>query len=228
MKIEKVSLENYRFFQTKQEFNFESKNILLYGENGSGKSSLFNGIQKFFKYYQDVAKSKSNIKEAQNIFVDKEQKPKITIQIDDKTIEFDENGLTNNALKIAIENTGKSKLFLTYKDIYNINAIFQENLTYKEFKNIFITLYHKELFHLFEEFEKNNENIIENIITNKNHLSFYISELKEALDNFYVDYESALNPEFAFNKKGKEITDVYMVAYYLSDSYVLNIFEIIK
>lgn len=228
MKIEKVSLENYRFFQTKQEFSFESKNILLYGENGSGKSSLFNGIQKFFKYYKDVAKSKIDIKEAQNIFVDKEQKPKITIQIDDENIEFDENGLTNNALKIAIENTGKSKLFLTYKDIYNINAIFQDDITYKEFKNIFITLYNKELFHLFEEFEKNNEKIIENIITNKNHLSFYISELKKVLDDFDVDYEFAFEPELALDNEENEIADIYEVAYYLSDSYVLNIFEIIK
>lgn len=228
MKIEKVSLENYRFFQKRQEFCFESKNILLYGENGSGKSSLFNGIQKFFKYYQDVAKSKTDIKEAQNIFVDKEQKPKITIQIDDENIEFDENGLTDDALKIAIENTGKSKLFLTYKDIYNINAIFQDDITYKEFKNIFITLYNKELFHLFEEFEKNNEKIIENIITNKNHLSFYISELKKVLDDFDVDYEFAFEPELALDNEENEIADIYEVAYYLSDSYVLNIFEIIK
>jgi ABC-type lipoprotein export system ATPase subunit len=227
VKIEKVSLENYRFFQTKQEFSFESKNILLYGENGSGKSSLFNGIQKFFKYYQDIAKSKISIKEAQNIFVNKEQKPKITIQIDAKNITFDENGFTDDALKIAIENTGKSKLFLTYKDIYNINAIFQDDITYKEFKNIFVTLYHKELFHLFEEFEKNNENIIENIIVNKNILLFYISELKKELNDFYIDYESAFEPNIALDEEDKEIIDVYDIAYYLSDNSFLQIAETI-
>jgi hypothetical protein len=40
MKIKNISIENYRFFKDRKEFNFISKenipqNILLYGESGS-------------------------------------------------------------------------------------------------------------------------------------------------------------------------------------------------
>jgi len=40
-KINKLILENFKFFNGKEEFNFEGKNVLIYGENGSGKSSIY-------------------------------------------------------------------------------------------------------------------------------------------------------------------------------------------
>ena len=60
MRLHKVSLENYRFFEN-QEFDFKGKNVLLYGENGSGKSSLFYALNKFFQYYKNPNIAKENI-----------------------------------------------------------------------------------------------------------------------------------------------------------------------
>ncbi|HFU75614.1 MAG TPA: hypothetical protein ENK66_05135 [Arcobacter sp.] len=41
MKIDKLTLKNFKFFYGEKTLNFESKNVLLYGENGSGKSSIY-------------------------------------------------------------------------------------------------------------------------------------------------------------------------------------------
>lgn len=39
--ISKLILENFKFFYQKNILNFENRNILIYGENGSGKSSIY-------------------------------------------------------------------------------------------------------------------------------------------------------------------------------------------
>jgi len=41
MKIDKLTLKNFKFFYGEKTLNFENKNVLLYGENGSGKSSIY-------------------------------------------------------------------------------------------------------------------------------------------------------------------------------------------
>ena len=41
MKIGKLTLKNFKFFYGEETLDFEGKNVLLYGENGSGKSSIY-------------------------------------------------------------------------------------------------------------------------------------------------------------------------------------------
>ena len=43
-KLQKIELENFKFFKEPFEFPLDGKNILLYGENGSGKSSIVWGL----------------------------------------------------------------------------------------------------------------------------------------------------------------------------------------
>lgn len=43
-KLQKIELENFKFFKNPFEFPLDGKNILLYGENGSGKSSIIWGL----------------------------------------------------------------------------------------------------------------------------------------------------------------------------------------
>lgn len=43
-KLQKIELENFKFFKKPFEFTLNGKNILLYGENGSGKSSIVWGL----------------------------------------------------------------------------------------------------------------------------------------------------------------------------------------
>jgi energy-coupling factor transporter ATP-binding protein EcfA2 len=49
VRIKKISVENFRFFKDKIDLNFENKNVLIYGENGSGKSSIYRAMEYLSK-----------------------------------------------------------------------------------------------------------------------------------------------------------------------------------
>lgn len=48
-RINKLTLKNFKFFIGEIPINFERKNVLLYGENGSGKSSIYWALYIFFR-----------------------------------------------------------------------------------------------------------------------------------------------------------------------------------
>src|SRR5438552_5657429 len=50
MKITKISLQNFRAYEERFEIDLEGgKNLLLHGENGAGKSSLYFALRRFFE-----------------------------------------------------------------------------------------------------------------------------------------------------------------------------------
>ena len=49
-KIDELTLENFKFFRGLETLKFNSKNILVYGENGSGKSNLLDFLIKQDEY----------------------------------------------------------------------------------------------------------------------------------------------------------------------------------
>jgi len=59
-RISKLTLKNFKFFHGEVPIDFERKNVLLYGENGSGKSSiywaLYTFLQSVFKPEEQVRK----------------------------------------------------------------------------------------------------------------------------------------------------------------------------
>lgn len=69
MKLQSITLCDFRAFpgKTEYEFDFGRKNhLLIYGENGSGKSSVFKAIQEFF----DVRSSATSFQAQKNFFSD--------------------------------------------------------------------------------------------------------------------------------------------------------------
>lgn len=56
MKIKTLSLTDFRAFPgpAPARFALDGKNLLVYGENGSGKSSLFHALRGFFSPGQAV------------------------------------------------------------------------------------------------------------------------------------------------------------------------------
>ena len=200
MKLKNIKIENYRFFKEEQEFDFTSKdnipqNILLYGENGSGKTSLYNALKDFFFYYKNQSESKTKIKENKNIFCEPTDKPKIEITFENDTnIKFSETGFENEDLKIEIEQVSKSKLFLTYQDIYNLNNIFRENVSYEDFKEIMTILFFDKLDKEFEDFEKSLILLEKSIFENKNKLFNDLEYIKDLIFEFKENsYKSDLN-----------------------------------
>jgi predicted ATPase len=49
MKIQKVEIKDYKAFYGKHEINVAGKNLFVYGENGSGKSSFYYALKDFFQ-----------------------------------------------------------------------------------------------------------------------------------------------------------------------------------
>ena len=57
--IEKISIQNFKAFRDEETFNLKGKNLLVYGQNGSGKSSLYFAL---YTILQAESKSKDKIK----------------------------------------------------------------------------------------------------------------------------------------------------------------------
>ena len=84
-KIKEIRIQNFKAFQKEQVFPVNGKHVLVYGNNGSGKSSLFwamytllqssikedNSVKKYFKKY--VASDKGTHQTLKNVFMDENE-----------------------------------------------------------------------------------------------------------------------------------------------------------
>lgn len=50
-RINQIEVKNFKFFKNTFTLNIDRKNILLYGENGSGKSSIYWSVFTHFQVY---------------------------------------------------------------------------------------------------------------------------------------------------------------------------------
>ena len=80
--LESVHIKNFKAFQDTQSFEFDNKNVLVFGNNGSGKSSLFwalytflqssikedTGTQKYFRAFDPL--DKDTHQSLRNVFMD--------------------------------------------------------------------------------------------------------------------------------------------------------------
>lgn len=125
-RISKLLLENFKFFYNKVELDFERKNVLIYGENGSGKSSIYWALYTFLQsvFKTDVAQIRKyfDSKSEQNLinrFADDKCDCGITVEFvdDDKstTIREISNGAINTQRDLIVKEAAQASDFLTYK-----------------------------------------------------------------------------------------------------------------
>jgi energy-coupling factor transporter ATP-binding protein EcfA2 len=169
MKIKTVEIKNYKAFYGENELNVDGKNLFIYGENGSGKSSFYYALKDFFQSSTETL----DYEETENIFLTKAQKGKGFIKV---TFNPDKDGTANDktyTLKkgsndtyatgdTSIRDAIKLKSFLTYKHLLDIHHITKDkeidlfNLlvkgVLKHFKSVAITG-NKELGELWEDAE---------------------------------------------------------------------------
>ena len=92
VRINRIKLSNYKFFYGDFELSFNGNNVLLYGENGSGKSSIYKALGYLSKLnFNPIEKDK-------NIF-DTAGEPSIEIAFSngrDLTIDSDLTELPDN------------------------------------------------------------------------------------------------------------------------------------
>ena len=123
MRITDIHIKNYRAFYGEHHIclDKDGKNLMVYGENGSGKSSLFTALQDFLK------SSVGKIDVEENIFVPASQKNTASIKVDikespetSKTTSF-ELKITDKEIisadKTLIADANKIKGFFDYRSL---------------------------------------------------------------------------------------------------------------
>lgn len=124
-KITQIRFYNYKAFYstTADAYTIDldkGKNLLIYGENGSGKSSIFDGLKDFF------LSSEKDIEFNQNIFSKGSipQEPFIEVAFTDEAQPFSfssDEYKTNTSSKDFIKDANKVKSFLSYKNLLAIH-----------------------------------------------------------------------------------------------------------
>jgi len=207
MKIKKVEIKDYKAFYGLNEFNVEGKNLFIYGENGSGKSSFYYALKDFFQSSTETL----SYDETENIFLTKAQKGKGFIKV---TFNPDRSGAANDqtytvkktskdtyiAGDTSIRDAIKLKSFLTYKHLLSIHHIKRENEidlfellvkgVLKHFKSVAITGT-KELGELWDDVEK--------AIVKETSQSFNITQKKKEVDESIDKFNTAFKKLFDTN-----------------------------
>ena len=137
IKIDKIQLNNFRFFRDDEKhntFELNGKNMLLYGENGSGKSSLY----KAFELLSNIGKQsvREIFEENKNIFK-REEDDFSFVKFDfnnDTYLEINDGQSQQNSLDF-IKNLSVFKPLLDYRELLEVVNIKEANL-YHFFENI--------------------------------------------------------------------------------------------
>jgi len=130
-KIYKLAIKNFKAFQEEETFDFKGKNVLVYGSNGSGKSSLFWALYTFLqssikssdeeiKKYFDYENPQSLL----NIFLDENTSAKIEMTyIDKETQETHTNIISKETINTrnnqTIQELNLASDFINYKLLHN-------------------------------------------------------------------------------------------------------------
>lgn len=137
-KIKEIKIQNFKAFQKEQFFPINGKHVLVYGNNGSGKSSLFwalytllqssikddDGVKKYFKKY--VASDKGSHQTLKNVFTDENEDSFIKLTTIDTVTQHEEAFTishdiinTNNDANTLIQELNIASDFINYKLLHN-------------------------------------------------------------------------------------------------------------
>lgn len=132
-RIKEITLENFKFFYGKRKLDFERKHILLYGENGSGKSSIYWALYTFFqsvfktdvrqvqKYFLPITKSEESLK---NRYANDDEDSFIEILFENYPSDPRVKRISNTTVNTRTDNFVKeitlTSDLIDYKSIFNI------------------------------------------------------------------------------------------------------------
>jgi AAA15 family ATPase/GTPase len=137
-KIKEIKIQNFKAFQQEQVFPINEKHVLVYGNNGSGKSSLFwalytllqssikddDGVKKYFKKH--VASNKGTHQTLKNVFMDENEDSFIKLTSIDTDTKHEETFTishdlinTNDDANTLIQELNLASDFINYKLLHN-------------------------------------------------------------------------------------------------------------
>jgi energy-coupling factor transporter ATP-binding protein EcfA2 len=134
MKIEKIHISDFKFFDTNRTINVGTKHLLVYGENGSGKSSIYWALYTLLdsaikdnraqieKYF-----NKRNPDVLLNVYARNNRNAKIKIELENGDI-YEVNPTTfdileNNAINIKAQEINLASDFINYRMLYRFHDL---------------------------------------------------------------------------------------------------------
>lgn len=137
MRITKIKTKNFRAFRGTLEIDLHKagKNLLIYGENGSGKSSLYLALKSFLESSED---SSTQFKTHQNIFIKDDGYTKLHLRVDSVSNEciYKWSRTVRETGDQRIIDASKAKGFLDYKALLKTHNVNHD----EEDVNVFILL----------------------------------------------------------------------------------------
>jgi AAA15 family ATPase/GTPase len=140
-KIKEIKIQNFKAFQKEQVFPINGKNVLVYGNNGSGKSSLFWALYTFLqssiktsddeirKYFLNFDEGNQLTNQSlKNIFAQEEDDAFIELKISEnagvsQSIRIDQNSFPtrpeNNGNDTMVQELNLASDFINYKLLHN-------------------------------------------------------------------------------------------------------------
>ncbi len=138
-KIKEIKLTNFKFFFGEKVIKLDRKNALIYGENGSGKSSIYWGIHCFLqstlkpniesvqKYFKLITENEESIRNRYAMDDAKNSGILVTLVHEDSKRYEDIRAEVSNQ-KVSTQTNADIKLMtltselINYKVVYNINS----------------------------------------------------------------------------------------------------------
>ena len=137
MRVTKIKIKNFRAFYETLEIDLHKagKNLLVYGENGSGKSSLYLALKLFLESSEDTS---TQFEDHQNIFIEDEGHIKLHLRTNPWANEhvYEWSRTTRETEDQRIIAASKAKGFLDYKALLKTHNVSHD----EEDVNVFMLL----------------------------------------------------------------------------------------
>ncbi len=197
-KIDKIRIKNFKAFPELQEFDLKGKNLLVYGNNGSGKSSLYWAlytllqsseksvarVNDYFAVYDEA--NEKTFQSLRNIFsAEIESFLEIELQ-GEPPIRIEKDNIVNTQTAIVKE-ANKASDFINYKLLHNFY-----NSTHKQQLNLW-KVFERDVFPYLSDSSKTFSDRLEDIKTNVQY------------DGRTRGYSALLSKIVSFNTKVEEL-----------------------
>lgn len=212
--IHRLTIKNFKAFPAEQHFDFEGKHVLIYGENGSGKSSiywaLYTLLQSSIKAKKTDKYFKVDGKESLlNINTDKDDgkiEMQLVDQVDEKTsFLLDKNGFqTTETAENRLGEMNLNSDFISYRLMMNIF-----NIKHSETVDLW-NMFEKEVLPFLENDKQQNWNDLYNNIIKTRPYALRGGKLKDTDPNskIFKDYQTNIEDfNTILTPKIKELTD---------------------
>jgi len=174
-RINRINIQNFKAFPELQPFELDGKNLLVYGNNGSGKSSLYwalytflqcsekdaDGINKYFIPFSDA--DEETYQSLRNIYRPDTDDSFVEIELQgDPAVKLAYNNFTD-LQSAATKEANKASDFINYKLLHNFY-----NATHKKELNLW-EVFKRDIFPYFSYSGKTYAEWLEDIETNQDY-----------------------------------------------------------